>query len=761
VPVTTCPQLGLTVEESTPVFPQPAKPGDGAPNVVVILFDDTGFGELGCFGSGLNTPNIDCLAAGGLRYNRFHVTALCSPTRASLLTGRNHHAVGMGFLVDTPLAFPGYTGRIPPSAATLPRVLRDAGYNTMAVGKWHLLPRGERSPAGPYNRWPLGVGFERYYGFLQGDTNQWTPNLVSDNHYVEPPRRPEEGYHLTEDLADNAIRMVVDQQHSAPGKPFFLYFAPGAMHAPHHVPREWVAPYQGRFDAGWERWREEVFARQVEMGVVPAGTVLTERPPWVAAWNDLSVDARRMHARLREVYAGFLTHTDAQIGRLVAALDRIGALENTLVMLMSDNGASAEGGQHGTFNEHRFSNRLPETVEGNIAHLDEWGGFRGYNHYSWGWAWAGNTPLRLWKRYTWLGGTRTPLVVHWPAGIADRGGIRSQFCHVADVLPTVLDACGVHPPDVVDGVSQRPFDGASFATSFDQSDAPPSRRTQYFEMLGSRSIVDGKWKATTDHVSLGVADEEELMTGSRDFASDHWSLFDLDNDFSEAVDIATEHPEVVRQLQDLWLLEAGRNQVMPMSEGLTNRLGAIIPREYPIDDKVLFRPGGSPICDEVLPLLALGFRMTVDAEVAGDRAEGVLFALGDWNGGYALYAVDGTLVFTLSAAGHPVTTTASRAVPPGRHVFAVDFRPGEAPGGQYILTCDGEAIGSRFSDIPLPFALQHGGTHLRLGYDHGFPVCDDYVPPFRWKGVIHEMTVEAPGLGRRGLSDVRTALHAD
>ncbi len=762
MPSITRPQLGLTAEDSIPAFPSVLKPPAGAPNVIVILFDDLGFGQLGCFGSDIETPSIDRLAADGLRYNRFHVTALCSPTRASLLTGRNHHAVGMGFLVDTPLAYPGYNGRIPSSAATLPRVLRAAGYNTLAVGKWHLLPRGERSAAGPFDRWPLGMGFERYYGFLQGDTNHWTPNLVSDNHYVDPPRRPEDGYHLTEDLADTAIRMVIDQQHSAPGKPFFLYFSLGAMHAPHHVPPEWAARYEGRFDRGWDRWRQEVFARQLESGLVPAGTDLTERPPWMAAWDDLSADAKRMHARAHEVYAGFLTHTDAQIGRLIAALERIGVLDDTLVMLMSDNGASAEGGEHGTINEHRFSTRIPESVEDNVAHLEEWGGFRSYNHYSWGWALAGNTPLRLWKRYTWLGGTRTPLVVRWPGGVHSAGEVRSQFCHAVDVLPTILDACDIQAPEMVDGVAQQPLDGVSFASSFGDADATAGRRIQYFEMLGSRSIVSGRWKATTDHVSLGVVDEENLMAGSRDFALDHWALFDLEEDFSEAHDVSGEHPEVVRRLQELWLVEAGRNNVMPLSEGLTSRLGAIIPRDYPIGTRAVFHPGGSPISEEGIPMLVAGFEMSVDAEVPPGGAQGVLFALGDWNGGYALYAVDGQLRFAFCAAGETTMAEATSKSSPGRHRLSVTFTPGEGPGGKFVLACDDETIGSAVTAAALPVALQHGGTHLCLGYDRGFPVCDDYQPPSRWQGKIYEMTVSTPpGRSVDPNADARIALHAD
>ena len=537
-----------SLEESVPGDYSLPRPADSAPNVVLIVLDDLGFGQLGCFGSGIATPHIDGLADRGLRYNHFHVTSLCSPTRACLLTGRNHHAVGMGFLTDLPMAFPGYTGRVPKSAATLPRLLRDAGYNTMAVGKWHLVPGGERSYAGPFDRWPLGYGFERYYGFLQGDTNHWSPHLVRDNTYVEPPRTPAEGYHLTEDLADNAIRYVNEQHQAAPDRPFFLYFALGAMHAPHHVAPEWIEPYRGAFDQGWERRREAVFARQLDAGVVPEGTTLSERPSWIQAWDTLSPDAQRMLARQQEVFAGFLSHTDAQIGRVLDELEALGILDNTLVMLVSDNGASGEGGALGTFNEHRFTEHIPETVEQNLEWSDELGGIRSYPHYSWGWAWAGNTPLRLWKRYTWLGGTRTPLIVHWPAGTTARGEMRTQFVHAIDLMPTVLDACGVVAPAVVDGVTQQPIDGATIRATFDDPTAPDPRTVQYFEMLGSRSIVADGWKATTDHVSKGVMDEERLMEGSRAFADDEWALFRLADDFSECHDLAAEHPDVLDAL---------------------------------------------------------------------------------------------------------------------------------------------------------------------------------------------------------------------
>jgi len=778
-------RLGLTVPDSTPRIPPIPAPPPGAPNVVAIVLDDTGFAQLGCFGSDVATPNVDRLAAAGLRYNRFHVTSLCSPTRAAFLTGRNHHAVGMGFLADIPLGYPGYTARRPQSAAALPRILRDAGYSTMAVGKWHLTPRFERSAAGPFDHWPLGWGFERYYGFLQGDANHWAPNLVSDNHYVDPPGRPEDGYHLSEDLADAAIRFVLDQQQAAPGKPFFLYFALGAMHSPHHVAPEWVDPYRGKFDLGWDAWREEVFSRQLASGVVPTGTVLTPRPTWVDSWDSLGERERRMHARQQEVFAGFLTHTDAQIGRVITALDQIGQLENTVVLLFSDNGASAEGGRSGSVNEHRFTARIPESMDDNIAAIDEWGGPRTYNHYSWAWAWAGNTPFRLWKRYTWLGGVRTPLVVHWPEGVAARGQIRPQFVHAIDLMPTVLDAVGVEPPSVVDGVTQQRIDGASIRSTFDDGEAPDPRDTQYFEMLGSRSIFHAGWKATTDHISAGVLDEERLAVGSRDFTRDHWALFDLRSDFSESTDVAGEHPGTAKALVALWLAEAGRNQVLPVDDSLAQRLGALIPPAWPAGSDRTFRPGGGPVSDESTPMLFGGFRITARVDVPETDPTGILCALGDLHGGYALFVDHGYLVFSFSRAGDRLEVVADRPVPAGPATLGVSYVPGghhapdhaqdhapdpapdhapDAPRrlGTFTLLHGEERVGSIEFAGALPVAIQHGGAGLRLGFDTGLAVSDRYQAPFAWNGALHAVRIETPGAPPVDPSEeVRAALHGD
>ncbi len=735
----------------------PARAPEGAPNVVVVLFDDLGFAQFGCYGSDIATPNIDRLAQGGLRYNRFHVTALCSPTRASLLTGRNHHAVGFGSLADVAVDLPGYNGRIPDSAATLPRILRDHGYSTMAVGKWHLAPGGERTAAGPFDRWPLGLGFERYYGFLRGDANHWAPELIRDNSYVDPPATPEEGYHLTEDMADEAIRMVVNQQESAPGKPFFLYFAPGALHAPHHVERSWADAYAGRFDHGWERWREEVFARQVEDGVIPADTTLSERPSWVPDWEELTDGERRLYARMQEVAAGMVTHTDAQIGRLVDALERLGVLDDTIIMVTSDNGAAASGGVTGTINEHRFSNRVGDDLSENLEHLDDWGGIHGYPLYSWGWAWAGNTPFRLWKRYTWLGGTRVPLVVHWPAGIRTTGEVREQLTYVTDLAPTVLAAAGITPPEVVAGVPQQRIDGTSMLGTFADAAAPDTLTTQYFEMVGSRSIISDGWKATTDHVSRGIVDEERLLVGSRDFDTDTWSLFRLEDDYAESRDLAAEHPEVLGRLQALWQEEAERNKVFPMADSLMARLDHIRGPLYPVGQRAVLVPEGGPVSDEALPRFGQGAWILADVDVPAEGAEGVLFALGDWTGGFAAYVADGSLTVSVAAPGGLVRARSDSPLPTGRHRLGMALRP--LPGGGFTLDAvvDEQVVGTTRSSHGLPHGFQHGGASLRMGFDRGLPVDDGYRPPFPWTGTVHHVLVQAGEQVPPGLDELRVA----
>ena len=720
-----------------------------APNVVMIVLDDLGFAQLGCYGAEIATPNIDLLADEGLRYNSFHVTSLCGPTRASLMTGRNHHAVGMGIGPEVPMEFAGYTGRIPKSAGTLPRLLRDAGYSTLAVGKWHLTPRFERNQAGPFEHWPLGLGFERYYGFLGALTDQWTPHLVCDNRFVEPPLTPEEGYHLTEDLASHAIRLVQDQQQGAPGKPFFLYYATAAPHSPHQVPDSWIEPYRGRFDEGWEAMRSRTFLRQQELGVIPPGTIDTGRPSWVAQWEDLPTKERELYARMMEVYAGFVTHTDAQIGRIMEFLDAMGVTDNTLVMFLSDNGASAEGGPHGTV--RRYGQRASsDDIDSMVRHVDDLGGIGVASDYAWGWAWAGNTPFRLWKRYTWLGGVRTPLIVRWPAGIPPEhnGDVRGQFCHAIDLMPTALEVAGAGSPAVLDGVGQQPLHGESLLPTFREADVRIERAPQYFEMLGSRAIYHEGWKATTDHVGSMLRAERELMEGSDDFESDRWSLYNLEEDFSEANDVAGECPERLSRLVEFWWDEADRNHVLPLMDGFwdSNHAAAIKPPTYVGRRRYVYLPGGGPILTSAL---VSSFRLVADIEIEGDRsATGIICAqrLGMMDHftdrGWALYFLDGHIVATFNLQGTPERLVPAERIPGGTHHLELRHTEGSNPNEHTIsLALNGRKVGAmNLPDNPLATQFRLG--RLLVGRDYGTPVCDDYRPPFPFTGHIQRIVCE-------------------
>jgi arylsulfatase len=747
--------ISTTIAESTPRPRLAPKPPPTAPNVVVIVLDDVGFAQLEPFGSDIATPAISSLARHGLRYRNHHVTAMCSPTRAAMLTGQNHHAVGMGFLPEVPIGFPGYDAHIPKSAVALPRLLRDAGYATFAVGKWHLVPRWEVSASGPFDQWPLGLGFERYYGFLAGDTNQFAPELVSDNHHVGPPGDWRDGYHLTEDLCDRALGFVRDVRQATPHKPFLLWFATGAQHAPHQAPAAWIERFRGHFDAGWDAWREQIVARQMASGIVPAGTTPSDRPPWVTPWADLDADRRRLFARMMEVYAGFLAHTDAQIGRLLAGLDTMGVTENTLVMLCSDNGASAEGGPHGSFNELRFTHDRLDDVDETIASMEHLGGPRSYEHYPWGWAWAGNTPFKLWKRFTWLGGVRTPLIVRWPARIdtAHRGRVRDQFCHAVDLLPTVLAATGVERPDTIDGVDQRPLDGTSMLATFDDASAPSPRTSQYFELLGSRAMYLDGWKATTDHVGAQMTVEQELVIGSHRFADDRWHLYRLADDFAEVHDLADDHPDKLAELQQAWWTEAGRNQVLPLDDTFTGRSIALDPNPWPSGFTMTYRPGGSPIAEDFLPPMGPGFTILAHVTCASDTDSGVVAALGDWNSGWGIWLDHGHPRAHVRLFGQPHDLTGRRPLGAGDHEIAFEYRRLEGGGGPIRLFVDDEESAGAALDTDLPFRWQIGGAGLRLGHDAGLPLSVAYDPPFTFEGTVHDVEIQSHALDRPDLDD--------
>ncbi len=560
--------IGRTADESSPAWPMPKRAPKGAPNVLFVVLDDTGFGQLGCFGSPIETPNLDALAANGLRYNNMHTTALCSPSRSCIVTGRNHHSNAMACVTEFATGFPGYDGNVPFENGYLSEMLLAHGYNTYMLGKWHLIPSSQESGAGPYDRWPLGRGFERFYGFLGGDTSQWNPDLVYDNHQVEPPATPEEGYHLTPDLVDKAVQFIADAKQVDPDKPFYLHFCPGATHAPHHVPKEWADKYAGKFDDGWDAYRTRTFARQKELGIVPADCELSRHDPDVPDWDSLTADQRRLYAREMEVFAGFLSHTDHHIGRLIEFLRSIGQLDNTLIMVVSDNGASAEGGVTGTTNEAEFFNNCPGPVEDDLKVIDELGGPKHYNHYPWGWTFAGNTPFRRWKRETYRGGASDPFIVHWPARIKARGELRTQYAHIIDMVPTVLDLLGIEAPTTIKGVPQSPIQGVSFAHTFDDAAAETKHHTQYFEMLGHRSIYHDGWRAVCPWPGPSFAEAKQPFGApiSADTLSEldatGWELYHVEEDFAETQERRGRQPRPSDRA-DRYLVRRGRQVQRP------------------------------------------------------------------------------------------------------------------------------------------------------------------------------------------------------
>ncbi len=732
-----------------PAQPTPlARPHNDAPNVLVIVLDDVGFAQLAPFGSDIAMPTISKLADDGLRYRNYHVTAMCSPTRAAMLTGQNHHAVGMGFLPEVPIAYPGYNARIPKRAIALPRLMRDAGFSTFAVGKWHLAPRWEVSASGPFSQWPLGLGFERYYGFLAGDANQFAPELIRDNSHVEAPASWHDGYHLTEDLTDQALRMVQDAQQATPGKPFLLWFATGAQHAPHQAPKEWIDRFAGHFDAGWDVWRAQVIYRQREMGIIPVDTTPSERPPWVPPWDSLDASRRKLFARMMEVYAGFLAHTDAQIGRLLSGLDTLGLSENTMVMVCSDNGASAEGGPHGSFNEMRFTHDRLDDVAKTVERIDELGGPTSYEHYPWGWAWAGNTPFKLWKRFTWLGGVRAPLIVRWPKRIDPKqnGSVRNEFCHAVDIAPTILDATSVKRPASIDGVSQRPFDGKSIITTFESPEPVATRQRQYFELLGSRAIYLDGWKATTNHVGAQISIERELVVGSHNFADDKWHLYDLANDFAECNDLAGRHPERLEKLKATWWDEAEANQVLPLDDTFTGRAIAMEPNLWPAGFSATYRPGGGPIAEDFLPPMGPGFTLLAQVTCFEPETSGIVCALGDWNNGWSLAFHDGLVVASMSLFGDRFCVRSAGQIEAGEHEIAIEYRRHAPGGGPLRLFVDDELHNEVEIPTDLPFRWQIGGAGLRIGHDEGLPVDPDYDTPFPFTGDVAFVQIDSHAL---------------
>jgi arylsulfatase len=736
--------IGRTWRESTAWWPPAPAPPPGAPNVVLVVLDDVGFAQLGCFGSDIETPVLDGLAASGVQMANFHTTALCSPTRACLLTGRNHHSNGMGRITDLTTGFPGYWGRIPRANGFLSEILADAGYLTVAVGKWHLTPEDETHQAARRDSWPCGRGFQRWYGFHGGETHQFVPSLFQDNHAAIPARSPDESYHLTEDLAERAIGYLGEMRSAAPDSPFFLYLATGACHSPHHAPRPWIDRYHGHFDLGWDEWRRRTFARQREMGLFPDGARLSSRPPWVPAWDSLPRADQRVSARFMECFAGYLSHTDAQIGRVLDFVRALGESDKTLVIAVSDNGASAEGGPLGSINDLRLWNAVPAGPDELRARIDELGGPTAHNNYPWGWTMAGNTPFRRWKREVHQGGVADPCIVSWPREVPAGGPVRRQFTHAIDVVPTVLELAGLVPPAEIGGVPQAPIEGVSFASVLRDPASPETHTTQYFEMLGSRGIYHEGWKAVTFHPFIDLY--HEGLDPDASFDEDRWELYHVAVDPTEMTDLADSEPERLSALIELWWREAERYQVLPLDNRLLEAL--VDPHHQPDDRKTqVVWPFGAPIPENrVVQVRNRPHWLTAWAEIPPGGAQGVLVAMGTVLGGWSFHLLDGCLRYVNNYLGIARdVVTSSVGVPPGPHQLTFEFQTQGNFRGRGLLRVDGEVVGEgEIGHVPLTrYNLTGGG--LTCGWEQGPAVGDGYRAPFRFTGRLERVLIAADG----------------
>jgi arylsulfatase A-like enzyme len=709
------------------------RPPKGAPNVLIVLLDDVGFGAASAFGGPCNTPNAELLAAGGLKYNRFHTTALCSPTRQALLTGRNHHTVGMGGITEIATGSPGYNSILPNTCAPLARTLRLNGYATAQFGKCHEVPVWETSPAGPFDAWPTGGGgFEYFYGFIGGETNQWYPAIYEGTTPVEPKRTPEEGYHFMEDMTDKALNWIGQQKALMPDKPFFVYFAPGAAHAPHHVPKEWADKYKGKFDQGWDKLREEIFARQKKLGVIPKDCQLTQRHKEIPAWEEMPAALKPVLARQMEVYAGFLEYADHHVGRLIDALKKLDQLDNTLIYyIIGDNGASAEGTLNGTYNELINFNggAALETPEFLMARLEKLGGPESYNHYAVGWAHALNTPYQWTKQVAshW-GGTRNGTIVHWPQGIKAKGELRSQFHHVIDVAPTILELAGLPEPLFVNGVQQHPIEGVSMAYSLNDANAAERHETQYFEMFGNRGIYHKGWTAVTKHATPWLLMGEKVPA----FDDDNWELYDTNKDWSQANNLAKQMPEKLHELQRLWLIAAARYNVLPLDDRRAERLNSDMagrPVLIKGNSQLLFGSMGRLSENTVLNIKNKSHSVTAEIMVPAKGAEGVIVCQGGNVGGWSLYAKGGKLKYCYNLLGiQCFFAESASALPAGEHQVRMEFAyagGGLGKGGTVSLYVDGKKVGEGKVAATAPIIFS-GDDGCDVGVDTGSPVSPDY-----------------------------------
>ena len=721
---------------------EPVRPPKGAPNVLIVLLDDVGFAASSAFGGPINTRTAQRLAGGGLRYTRFHTTALCSPTRQALLTGRNHHSVNMAGVTEVATSTPGYTSIRPASCAPLAEVLKHNGYSTAQFGKCHEVPVWETSPMGPFRQWPTGSGFEYFYGFVCGETNQYYPSIYEGTTALEPAKTPEEGYHFTEDMTDKAIAWVRQQKALAPDKPFFMYFAPGATHAPHHVPKAWADKYKGRFDQGWDRLREETFARQKRLGVIPESAALTARPDSIPAWDSMPAELRPVLARQMEIYAGFLEHVDHHVGRLVDAIEDLGVFDDTLVYyILGDNGASAEGTVNGTFNEMLLLNGVSglETVDFLRAHIDQFGSPTSYNHYAVGWAHAMDTPYQWTKQIAshW-GGTRNGTIVHWPEGIKAKGECRPQFHHVIDVAATILECARLPEPAFVNGIQQKPYEGVSMKYSFDDARAAERHTTQYFEMFVNRGIYHDGWTAVTQHSKPHI-----VTAALPPFDDDVWELYGPD-DWTQARDIAKENPKKLAELQRLFLIEAAKHNVLPMDDRRVERFNSDLagrPTLIRGKSQLLFTGMERLTENCVLNLKNKSHSVTAEIVLADEGANGVIVAQGGQFGGWSLYAKDGRLKYCYNLFGlQRFYAQSSRPLPSGKHQVRMEFAydgDGLGKGGDVTLYLDGERFGAGRIDATQAMIFSTDET-CDVGTENGSPVSDDYgASGTRFSGVIN------------------------
>ena len=731
-----------SVADWEPFTPPKAPPG--SPNILFVLYDDTGLAAWSPFGGRINMPTLQKLADNWLRYSQWHTTALCSPTRSTLLTGRNHHLNGCACITEGANGFPGASGRIPEACATIGQVLQDAGWSTFWLGKDHNVPEQDIASGGSRKEWPLTKGFDRYYGFLGGETNQWYPDLIEDNHFIDQPYGPEQGYHLSRDLADKAISMIADQKASNPSKPWYMWLCPGANHAPHHAPKDYIEKYKGKFDDGYEAYREWVLPRMIERGLLPKGTAITPINPlpenvanpgdMVRPWNTLKPEEKKLFSRLMEVYAGFSEYTDAQVGRVLDYLEKTGQLENTLIIHASDNGASGEGSPNGSVNENKFFNGYPDELSENMKLIDVLGGEDTYEHYPTGWAMATSAPFKMFKRYSeYAGGTCCPLVMSWPKGIKAKGEVRTQYHHSTDIVPTILDVCGLEMPKVYKGVEQYPLSGVSMRYTFDaKPDAPTKKQRQYYAMLGTRGIWENGWKAVALHAPL---------TSKGNFDKDEWELYHVDADLSESKNLAKEHPDKLQALIKAWFEEADKNFVLPLDDrSAVELLGIERPAEEAPRERYVYYPGTSPVPEGVaVNCRGRSFKILADVEIKDANCSGVIFAHGSRFGGHTLFIKDKRLCYVYNFLGiKPEQKFVSPELKPGKHVLGMEFtredkgKFGESIGKTKLYVDDKVVAEGPMKTQPGKFTLS--GDGLCVGRDSGDAVSQEYTTPGEFSG---------------------------